>query len=68
MLLRRLVNEAMIGASAHVLTLTGESMSDVRMTTTDNYQGEESDIVSTWSDIWRSSLENFTAGGPIIAN
>lgn len=48
MLIRRLVNDAMTTTSGHVLTMTGESMSDVRMTTTDNYQGEESDIVSTW--------------------
>ena len=47
MLIRRLVNDAMTTTSGHVLTITGESMSDVRMTTTDNYQGEESDIVST---------------------
>ena len=48
MLIRRLVNDAMTTTSGHVLTITGESMGDVRMTTTDNYQGEESDIVSTW--------------------
>ena len=46
MLIRKLVTDAM-KVAAHVLTITGESMSDVRMTTTDNYQGEESDLVST---------------------
>jgi hypothetical protein len=39
-LFRRLVKEA---SSTNVFT--NESLDDVRMTTTDNYQGEESDIV-----------------------
>lgn len=47
MLFRRLVREAALTSSSNVFT--NESLSDVRMTTTDNYQGEESDIVSTIS-------------------
>jgi superfamily I DNA and/or RNA helicase len=39
-LFRRLVKEA---SSMNIFT--NESLDDVRMTTTDNYQGEESDIV-----------------------
>jgi hypothetical protein len=39
-LFRRLVKEV---SSMNVFT--NESLDDVRMTTTDNYQGEESDIV-----------------------
>lgn len=40
MLFRRLVKEAF-----STNEFTNESLDDVRMTTTDNYQGEESDIV-----------------------
>jgi superfamily I DNA and/or RNA helicase len=39
-LFRRLVKEA-----SSMSIFTNESLDDVRMTTTDNYQGEESDIV-----------------------
>lgn len=45
MLIRSKVKDAMAGSSSHVLAMTGQLMSDVRMSTTDNYQGEESDLV-----------------------
>ena len=45
-LIRRKVADAMKGSGAHVHTITQQSMSDVRMATTDNYQGEESYLVS----------------------
>ena len=45
-LIRKLIKDAMVNTSAHVLTITGQSMADVRMATTDNFQGEESDLVS----------------------
>jgi hypothetical protein len=44
MLMKRLAKDAE-NTSSHVLTITEKRMSDVRMSTTDNYQGEESDIV-----------------------
>jgi hypothetical protein len=46
MLMKQLAKDADI-TSSHVLTITGQRMGDVRMSTTDNYQGEESDIVRT---------------------
>lgn len=44
MLMKSLVRDAET-LSSHVLSVTGQLMSEVRMSTTDNYQGEESDIV-----------------------
>jgi hypothetical protein len=46
MLMKRLANDA-DNTSSHVLTITGQRIGDVRMSTTDNYQGEERDIVRT---------------------
>lgn len=48
-LIREKVVTAMRTTGAHVLTITKQSMTDVRMATTDNYQGEESDLVSVTS-------------------
>ena len=45
-LIRKKVADAMKGGGAHVHAITQQSMSEVRMATTDNYQGEESDLVS----------------------
>ena len=45
-LIRKKVADAMEGGGAHVHTITQQSMCDVRMSTTDNNQGEESDLVS----------------------
>jgi hypothetical protein len=44
MLMKQLAREA-DNTFSHVQTMTGQRMNDVRMSTTDNYQGEESDIV-----------------------
>ena len=43
-LMKQLAREA-DNTFSHVQTMTGQRMNDVRMSTTDNYQGEESDIV-----------------------
>jgi hypothetical protein len=48
-LIREKVANAMRTTGAHVFTITQQSMTDVRMATTDNYQGEESDLVSETS-------------------
>jgi hypothetical protein len=50
-LIREKVATAMRTSGAHVLTITQQSMTDVRMATTDNYQGEESDLVSETSSL-----------------
>lgn len=55
MLFRKLIKEA---TSRNVFT--NESLDKVRITTTDNYQGEESDIVSIMISIFLSHIHNIS--------
>ena len=56
-LIREKVANAMRTTGAHVLTITQQSMTDVRMATTDNYQGEESDLVSETSLLEHTNMK-----------